>query len=103
MDLRNNEIRNAWSKYDRIVALAGARDIQIVARLSNPPTWSRAAGDALGEKAPPDFLDAYGDYVEAVVSRYRGQHSILSGVERAELLPGVGAAPGQPGAVRGAY
>ncbi|MDQ4075610.1 MAG: cellulase family glycosylhydrolase [Chloroflexota bacterium] len=73
VDLRNNEIRNAWRKYDQIVDLAEARDIEIIARLSNPPTWSRAAGDELGAKAPPDYLERYGDYVEAVVSRYRGR------------------------------
>ncbi|MGH2544598.1 MAG: hypothetical protein ACRDIB_17535, partial [Ardenticatenaceae bacterium] len=73
VDLRNNEIRSSWAKYDRIVALAEARELEIIARLSNPPTWSRAAGDERGSKAPPDSLDAYGDYVEAVVSRYRGR------------------------------
>ena len=73
VDLRNNEIRNAWHKYDRIVELADARDIEIIARLSNPPAWSRAAGDELGAKAPPDHLSDYGDYVEAVVSRYAGR------------------------------
>lgn len=73
VDLRNNEVRNAWAKYDRIVELAEARDIQIVARLSTPPFWSRAAGSDAGAKAPPDSLDEYGDYVEAVVSRYQGR------------------------------
>lgn len=73
VDLRNDEIRSTWAKYDRIVELAAARDIQIIVRLSNPPSWSRAAGDEQGEKAPPDALSDYGDYVAAVAARYRGQ------------------------------
>lgn len=73
VDLRNNEIRNAWAKYDHIVELAEARDLDIIVRLSNPPSWSRATGNELGAKAPPDALSEYGDYVEAVVSRYRGR------------------------------
>ncbi|HEX8682992.1 MAG TPA: cellulase family glycosylhydrolase [Ardenticatenaceae bacterium] len=73
VDLRNNEVRNAWDKYDRIVELAEARDIQIIARLSTPPFWSREADSDQGAKAPPATLDAYGDYVEAVVSRYEGR------------------------------
>lgn len=73
VDLRNNDIRDAWAKYDRIVDLAEARNIQIIARLSTPPTWSRAEGDAIGTKAPPTDLEKYGDYVEAVVRRYQGR------------------------------
>ncbi|MGH2538669.1 MAG: hypothetical protein ACRDHL_14870, partial [Candidatus Promineifilaceae bacterium] len=64
---------DAWAKYDNIVALAEQHDITIVARLSNPPAWSRAAGDALGSKAPPDDFEDYGDFVAAVVGRYRGR------------------------------
>lgn len=73
VDLRNNEIRNAWAKYDRIVTLAEDRDIQIIARLSTPPNWSRATGNTTGAKAPPDDVTTYGDYVEAVVRRYQGR------------------------------
>ncbi len=73
VDLRNNEIRNAWSKYDHIVDLAEARDLDIIVRLSNPPSWSRERGNERGAKAPPDVLSDYGDYVEAIASRYRGR------------------------------
>ncbi len=34
-DRRNDPVRSAWEKYDNIVALAEARDIEIIARLSN--------------------------------------------------------------------
>jgi len=41
--------------------------------LSNPPAWSRALTNTVGAYAPPDDLSDWGDYVYAVVSRYRGR------------------------------
>ncbi len=73
VDRRHDPPRSAWEKYDHIVDLAEEHDIQIIARLSNPPAWSRAAGDDAGPFAPPDDLDAYGDFVETVVRRYKGR------------------------------
>lgn len=72
-DRRHDPPRSAWEKYDHIVDLAEEHEIQIIARLSNPPAWSRAAGDDAGPFAPADDPDAYGDFVEAVVGRYRGR------------------------------
>jgi hypothetical protein len=70
-DRRNEPYRSAWDKYDHIVDLAGEYDLEIIARLSNPPAWSRDAGNSAGALAPPDDLKDYGDFVEAVVLRYR--------------------------------
>jgi len=64
---------SAWEKYDRIVNLAGKYNLEIIARLDNPPAWSRAEGDAVGSLAPPDDFNDFGDFVYAVVSRYRGK------------------------------
>ena len=72
-DRRNEPPRSAWEKYDHIVDLADEYDLEIIARLSNPPAWSRGAGDAEGAFAPPDDLADYGDFVEAVVRRYDGR------------------------------
>ncbi len=72
-DRRHEPHRSAWEKYDNIVNLAEQYGLEIVPRLSNPPAWSRAAGDAAGAYAPPDDLADWGDYVAAVVSRYRGR------------------------------
>ena len=69
-DRRHEPIRSAWEKYDHIVDLAEQYDLGIIARLSNPPAWSRAQGNEAGTLAPPDDLDDYGDFVEAVVQRY---------------------------------
>jgi hypothetical protein len=64
---------DAWAKYDSIVALAEAYDLEVIARLSNPPAWTRHLTDTVGTYAPPDDLTDWGDYVYSVVSRYRGQ------------------------------
>jgi len=72
-DRRNLPYHSAWDKYDRIVDLAERYHVQIIARLSNPPAWSRAQGNAVGTMAPPDNLNDYGDFVEKVVRRYRGR------------------------------
>ncbi|MDY6875419.1 MAG: hypothetical protein SWK90_04340 [Chloroflexota bacterium] len=72
-DRRNEPHRSAWEKYDHIVGLAEQYDLEIIARLSNPPAWTRADGDTRGHNAPPDDLADWGDYIYAVASRYRGR------------------------------
>ena len=72
-DRRHEPYRSAWEKYDNIVELAGQYDLEVIARLSNPPAWSRALTDTVGTYAPPDDLSDWGDYVAATVSRYRGR------------------------------
>ncbi|MSP14456.1 MAG: hypothetical protein EXR62_16070 [Chloroflexi bacterium] len=72
-DRRNQPYHSAWDKYDRIMALAKEYHIEVVARLDNPPAWSRSQGDKIGTLAPPDNFDDYADFVAAVVSRYKGQ------------------------------
>jgi len=64
---------SAWDKYDRIVELANKYGLQIIARLGNPPAWSRADGDAKGTFAPPDDFEDFGNFVYTIVSRYRGK------------------------------
>jgi len=72
-DRRHEPHKSAWEKYDNIVDLAEKYDIKIMARLSNPPAWTRALTDTVGPFAPPDNLTDYGDFVETVVSRYKGR------------------------------
>jgi len=72
-DRRQEPYRSAWDKYDNIVELAHKYGLNIICRLDNPPAWSRADGDARGTLLPPDDYEDYGDYVYAVVSRYRGR------------------------------
>ncbi|MBI1881799.1 MAG: cellulase family glycosylhydrolase [Chloroflexi bacterium] len=72
-DRRHEPYQSAWNKYDQIVDLAEKYDLKIMARLSTPPAWSRALTDTVGTFAPPDNLNDYGDFVEAVAARYRGR------------------------------
>jgi hypothetical protein len=72
-DRRTEPHKSAWLKYDRIVDLAAAHDIRILARLDNPPAWSREAGDAPGTLAPPDDFGDFGDFGAAVAGRYCGR------------------------------
>ncbi|MEA3407757.1 MAG: hypothetical protein U9R48_06730 [Chloroflexota bacterium] len=66
--------RSAWGKYDYIVDAAEKYDLEIIARLDNPPAWSRSVGNAPGwELAPPDDYTDFGDFVYAVASRYKGR------------------------------
>lgn len=75
-DRRHEPHRSAWEKYDQIVALAEANDMELIVRLSNPPGWTRAQGE--GENnvdtfAPPDAVQDYADFVTAVAGRYKGR------------------------------
>ncbi len=66
---------SSWTKFDRIVELAEARDIEIIARLEKPPQWSRAGQANLDRfpDGPPNDIADWVDYVEAVAGRYRGR------------------------------
>ncbi|MFO7537160.1 MAG: cellulase family glycosylhydrolase, partial [Chloroflexota bacterium] len=76
-DRRNVEaigVVDAWAKYDNIVDLAEQHEIQILARLSNPPSWSRALPDEeIGGLAPPDDFNDFADFAAAVAERYRSR------------------------------
>jgi hypothetical protein len=72
-DRRWEPHRSAWEKYDNIVDLAEQYGIEIIARLDNPPHWTRATNNAHNSKHPPDNYADFGDFVYAVVSRYKGR------------------------------
>jgi len=72
-DCRNGPCISAWEKYDHIVALAGQAGLELLVRLSSPPSWSRADGDARGAFGPPDDIADFADYAEAVARRYAGR------------------------------
>ncbi len=63
---------DAWAKYDQIVTLAEQYDVDIIARLDNPPAWSHANPDS-GTFAPPDDVQDYVNFAAAVAQRYRGR------------------------------
>jgi hypothetical protein len=65
--------RSTWEKYDRIVELASAREMEIIARLEKPPAWARAGRPNPDVDGPPDRLSDYARFVELVVQRYQGR------------------------------
>ncbi|NDJ78980.1 MAG: cellulase family glycosylhydrolase, partial [Chloroflexi bacterium] len=75
MDRRNldtvGEV-SAWDKYDNIVDLAAQYDINIIARLSQPPAWSQPPGTTNAYTPPADYND-FVDYAVAVAGRYQGR------------------------------
>jgi hypothetical protein len=87
---------DAWAKYDQIVGLAEQTGLEMIVRLSNPPAWSRAQGDAAGAQAPPDNLADYGDYVQAVATRYAGRISAYQLWNEPNIYPEWGEAPVNP-------
>ncbi len=72
-DRRNHPPRSAWEKYDQIVDLAEKYGMELIVRVSTPPSWSRARGDEVGTFAPPDDYNDFGDFIYTLVSRYRGR------------------------------
>lgn len=90
---------SAWDKYDRLVDLAEKHGLQIIARLDNPPAWSRSMGDAEGwTLAPPDDPEDFGDFVYAVVSRYKGRIRYYQIWNEPNIYPEWGDQPANPAA-----
>jgi len=90
---------SAWERYDLIVDRAEVHGLQVIARLDNPPAWSRAIGNEPGwELAPPDDLDDYGDFVEAVVARYKGRIRYYQIWNEPNIYPEWGDQPADPAA-----
>ena len=84
---------SAWAKYDDIVDLAQKYTVQVMARLTSPPEWSRHDGKARGAFAPPDNLADYADFVEAVLRRYKGRLGYLQIWNEPNLTPEWGDCP----------
>ena len=62
---------STWDVYDDIVAAADAAGLEVIGRLDTSPKWARTGNPHV--TTPPDDLDDFGDYVAAVVQRYRGR------------------------------
>lgn len=95
-DCRNGPCISAWLKYDHIVELAEKHGLTIIARLSSPPAWSRADGEARGGFAPPDNMSDFADYAEAVATRYRGRLRYYQIWNEPNIYPEWGDQPADP-------
>ncbi|MBL8055711.1 MAG: hypothetical protein JNK29_03390, partial [Anaerolineales bacterium] len=87
---------SAWDKYDQIVGLAEQHGLEILARLSSPPAWSRADGDARGAFAPPDNVQDYADFAAAVAEHYRGRLRYFQIWNEPNIYPEWGDQPADP-------
>ena len=96
VDRRQGREISSWEKYDHIVELAEEYGIELIVRLDNPPAWSRAAGNEGGTLGPPDDFADYGDFVFAVVSRYRGQIKYYQIWNEPNIYPEWGESPVDP-------
>lgn len=63
--------RSSWAKYDRIVNLAQARGLGVIFRIDTSPAWARPGTTKI--ESPPENYADYGDFVAAVVQRYKGR------------------------------
>ena len=63
-----------WSGFDHVIDAASARDLRVLLSIVTAPQWTRSAE---GIDGPPDDLNAYAQFVGAVVDRYKGKiHAI---------------------------
>jgi len=95
LDRRNELIVNSWSKYDDIVSLSELYDVELIARLSAPPEWSREGG-VKGTFAPPVDFNDYADFVYNVVDRYNGRVKYFQIWNEPNIYPEWGEQPVDP-------
>ncbi len=95
-DCRFPPCHSAWDKYDDIVDLAERHGLEIIARLSSPPAWSRSDGTARGDFAPPDNFNDFADYAAAVAGRYRGRIRYYQIWNEPNIYPEWGNLPADP-------
>ncbi len=86
---------SAWAKYDMIVDLAEQHGLALMARLDNPPDWSRANPDS-GPFAPPDDVQDFVNYARAVAERYRGRITHYQVWNEPNIFPEWGNQPVNP-------
>lgn len=95
-DCRFPPCHSAWDKYDNIVGLAEQHGLEVIARLSSPPAWSRADGTARGDFAPPDNFSDFADYAAAVAEHYRGRIHYYQIWNEPNIYPEWGNLPADP-------
>ena len=85
---------NTWLKYDRFIDLANQYGLEMVARLDDPPNWTRK--DNSVHNRPPDNFEDYGDFVYAFVSRYKGKIKYIQIWNEPNIYPEWGKQPVDP-------
>jgi hypothetical protein len=66
-----------WSGYDAVVDAAEKRGLKVMFSVVDAPVWTRTYIDSNPEKAPPDNLSDYADFLGRLVDHYPGRiHAI---------------------------
>jgi hypothetical protein len=63
---------SAWDKYENIVDLAEEYNLEIIARLGEPPAWSQPEGTT-NHSTPPSNVQDFVDYAVAVATQFQGR------------------------------
>jgi hypothetical protein len=70
--------------------------MELIVRVSTPPSWTRAKGDEVGTFAPPDNYEDFGDFVYELVNRYKGRIKYYQLWNEPNIYPEWGAYPISP-------
>ena len=73
-DMTDASGRVNWECIDRVVSAAHRAGFRVLLSVTTAPAWMRAARTPYG---PPDNLMAWGEFVAALVERYRGSFHAL--------------------------
>ena len=66
-----------WSGYDAVVDSANKANLKVMLSVVEAPVWTRTYFDDNPEKAPPDDLAKYAEFLGRLVDRYKGRiHAI---------------------------
>ena len=84
-----------WEYPDAVVRGAEFYGLKVAARLDQQPAWARRAP---AKNGPPDDLNDYADFVEAVAARYRGRVAAYIIWNEPNLAFEWGSAPPDPAA-----
>lgn len=83
-----------WQKWDRLVSAYTNAGLNVVARLDQPPHWSR--NDNNWVNRPPDAFKDYADFVAAFVAHYRGKIDYVQIWDEPNIFPNWGNRPVDP-------
>jgi polysaccharide biosynthesis protein PslG len=94
IDRRNDPAGiDAWAKYDMIVALADQYDVEVQARIGNPPAWSQTVP---GDFAPPADLNDFAIFAGTLAARYRDSIRYFQVWNEPNIYPEWGEQPVNP-------
>jgi hypothetical protein len=71
-----------WAEADRVIKLANAYDLSVIARVSDTPDWARSDFNQNGAvDGPPDNFQDYGNFIYKFVRRFRKGDQEINAVE----------------------